>query len=958
MGGVYALTDFNLSVFGVAWAFVPAVLAVLGIMLTLVYFRHVTDAPLKLVYFAVLLLGYAGTLVQTAQGNIIGDYAGPVRLAFLASLMIVPALIYRMVVGVLEAEAIAPSPEMPSGGQIENLPPPLPTPLGAERESAQLMKALGIILENATIETIPEQIVNAAVSVLKSDIGALLTVQAANYADIGFGVDKVMDRSITSLSLNLDDQPTLVNAIERRQQRPLYPDRNVDELHDLYSRLDIEPIGPTYFQPLVTENNLLGVLVLGMPYSGRELSESEKELLKGVGIIAARLLALSRAARGTPSQELLIDAIKQTGTLENLDNGRMLEVWQEVGVELEAARDQITQLSYQVTQLKIELDYERSRVASELDDTEESKTISQRVTALNEEHQQLIEERDRLANRLREAETALLGAVSTDNEAMFKSMVEGLRREKDDLLDQRDRLQEELAGLRAGAPVPQVMQDMIDRMGQDKSRLEQERDELSSKLSDIEKQLGALGIEEGAAGVTQLFGQLYEQRAALQAKSETLKHERDALVSERQQFADAIEREKERDKQLQNLQTDVTHLASDREAITKQRDKLRAERDDLVARQEALREQQARYLAEVTGYEQEVTELREDEKELRAQLQKVNEERSQLAAERDRLTARLRGVESERDQLVSQDEGEPAEADGVTSLTRMVEELSAQRSELERQLNEANSALEAADDRLEMLQKRSASQPQVIYRPDNPELILGMVQELRTPMTSIVGYVDLMLNELAGILGEMQRKFLQRVSANVARLASMLEDLTRISFLDAGRFTLAPEPVDVVELIEDAITSASSQLRERGLSVHLNLDDHIPPIRADRDAIGQIVGQLLTNAYLASPPGSAIYVAARRQSAKNSKYPGEVMFVSIEDRGGGISQEDQARVFARKYKAENPLIQGLGDTGVGLAIAKALVEAHGGEIWMETHLGVGSSFNFTLPLEIVAEAEK
>ncbi len=81
---------------------------------------------------------------------------------------------------------------------------------------------------------------------------------------------------MTSLSINLDEQPTLVNAIERRQQRPLYPDRNVEELNDLYSRLDIEPMGPTYFQPLVNDNELLAVLVIGMPYSGRELLEPKK----------------------------------------------------------------------------------------------------------------------------------------------------------------------------------------------------------------------------------------------------------------------------------------------------------------------------------------------------------------------------------------------------------------------------------------------------------------------------------------------------------------------------------------------------------------------------------------------------------------------------------------------------------------------------------------------------------
>lgn len=947
--GIYSRTDFNLSVFGVAWTFIPALLTLVGLMLTLVYFQRVIDAPLKLVYFAVLLLGYAGALVQTAQGNIIGDYAGIVRLSFLASLLILPALIYRMVVAALQAEAEQHAAEPGQAVRIENAPLQAPAP-PPDRESAQLMRALGIILENATLDTIPEHIVQAAVDVLKSDIGALLTVPAANYADIVWGVDRVMDRTITSLSINLDEQPTLVNTIERRQQRPLYPDRNVDELHDLYSRLDIEPTGPTYFQPLTSENELLAVLVVGMPYSGRELSESEKELLKGIGIIAARLLALSRAAHTGHPADVIIEALKQSGSLDTLEDDRMMAVWQEVSSELEAARDQITQLSHQVTQLKIELDYERGRLTQSLDDTEESQEISQQIAVLNDEQQRLIEERDRLAGRLREAETALLGAVSTDTEGIFKNMIEALRREREELAEQRDRLQAQLAEVRAGSPT-QVAQDILERLGEDKARLEFEREELTGKLSDIERQLRALGIEESTAGITQLIGQLYEQRAALMAKGEVLQRERDALLTERSQYEDAVSREKDRDKQLQSLQLEVQHLASDREAITKQRDKLRA---DLGA-QESLREQQARMMAEIAGYEQELTELREDEKTLRDQIQRLQKERSELAAERDRLTGRLKAVETERDQLLARfggdrDRLEQLGTDGVGSLMRMIEELSGQRSDLEHQLNEAQAALTAADDRLETLQKRATTQPQM-YQPDNPELILGMVQELRTPMTSIVGYVDLMLNESAGILGEMQRKFLQRVSANVTRLASMVEDLAHITFLDAGRFDLVSESVDVVELIEDAITVASNQLREKGLTVHLNLDDEIPSIRADRDAINQIVGQLLTNAYLASPPGSAIFVTARRQAAENGRAPAEVMFISIEDRGGGISPEDQARVFARKYKAENPLIQGLGDTGVGLAIARALVEAHGGSIWLESEQGVGSAFNFTLPLE-------
>jgi len=225
-------------------------------------------------------------------------------------------------------------------------------------------------------------------------------------------------------------------------------------------------------------------------------------------------------------------------------------------------------------------------------------------------------------------------------------------------------------------------------------------------------------------------------------------------------------------------------------------------------------------------------------------------------------------------------------------------------------------------------------------------------------MTSIVGYVELLLNESAGILGEMQRKFLQRVSANVTRLTSMMEDLTRITTLDAGRFTLVPERVDVVSVIEDAITAASTTLREKGLTVHLNLEDGMPPARADHDALSQIIGQLLTNAYLASPPGSEMFVTARRDSRRTRAGVADRVLVSIEDRGGGIAPEDQSRVFARKYKAENPLIQGLGDTGVGLAIARALIEAHGGEIWLESRTGIGSTFSFTLPLELHPEVER
>ncbi len=953
---IYARSDFNLSSYGVAWTFVAAVVAVFGLLLTVAYFRTVIDAPLKVVFFALLLIGHVGTLAQTAQGNIIGDYAGLIRLSFVGALLLVPTLIFRVILAQYELElaradaaqqtALATRAEPGEGGATV-----------AERESVQLMRALGMMLEKVTLDTIPERIVTSSLTVLRADIGALVRVQSANYADIIWGQDKVLSRTIGGLSINLDDQPTLVNAIERRLQRPLYPDRNVEELHDLYTRLDVEPVGPTYFQPLVSERELLGVLVIGLPYSGRELSHQEAELLKGIGIIAANLLALSDAAAAAARSST-------PAAFPDLPEGERGAL---IAQELDAARRQIADLSRQVTQLQLELDDERTRVATEIGDTEEGKTISQRIAALNEEHQQLVEDRDRLAIRLREAETALVGAVATDNETMFSSMIDTLRHERDELMAQRDRLQEQLSELRRGAPIPATVEDMLDAMREEKDHLEGERDRLQSKLTDIETQLDALGIQGGTAGLGQLVAQLFEQRSALQAKNEAFKRERDALLQERAQLEDAIQREAEREKRLETLQTEIQHLASDREAVTKQRDRLRADYDEQLARQEAVKEQYARLMAEMTGFEQELIEAHEERRLLREQVKQVADERSSLMKERDSLRARLQALEVERDQLVGRVEGDRERlgqlgVEGVGSLTRMVEDLSAQRSELERQLNEMHDALAAADDRFEVLQLRAKTQnTPPASRPDNPELILGMVQELRTPMTSIVGYVELLLNESAGILGEMQRKFLQRVSANVTRLTSMLEDLTRITSLDAGHITLTPERVDVIEVIEDAITAASNQLREKGLTVHLDLADDLPLARGDRDAVSQIVGQLLTNAYLASPPASEIFVTARqelRQPYGRSEAATGQVHISIEDRGGGIAPEDQSRVFARKYKAENPLIQGLGDTGVGLAIARALVEAQGGEIWLESKPGVGSTFHFTLPVELEAEAER
>ncbi len=217
-------------------------------------------------------------------------------------------------------------------------------------------------------------------------------------------------------------------------------------------------------------------------------------------------------------------------------------------------------------------------------------------------------------------------------------------------------------------------------------------------------------------------------------------------------------------------------------------------------------------------------------------------------------------------------------------------------------------------------------------------------------MTSIAGYTDLLLGESVGILGAMQRQFLQRVKANVARMEGMLTDLVQITAIDTGQLKLAAAPLDVPELIKDAVMAVSTLFREREQSIRLELADNLPKLHTDRESLQQILQHLFSNAALCSPNQAEVIVRAQVPLEM-----ADYLLFSVTDQGGGIALEDRQRAFHRMYRADHPLVEGLGETGVGLSIAKALVEAQGGRIWVDSEMGVGSTFTFILPLEMARQ---
>jgi signal transduction histidine kinase len=213
-------------------------------------------------------------------------------------------------------------------------------------------------------------------------------------------------------------------------------------------------------------------------------------------------------------------------------------------------------------------------------------------------------------------------------------------------------------------------------------------------------------------------------------------------------------------------------------------------------------------------------------------------------------------------------------------------------------------------------------------------------------MSSIVGYTDLLLGESVGILGTLQRKFVERIKASTERIGSLIDDLIQVTTLETGLNELKPEPVNLDLIIDNAMSYTSSQIREKNISLHLDLPKNMSPIYADREALQQILIHLLQNAGAASPSEGNIHLKVQTKTEDNKEY----VLIQVSDSGDGIAPEDLARVFTRLYRADNVLIQGVGDTGVGLSIAKTLTEAQKGRIWVDSKQGVGSTFSVLLPI--------
>jgi signal transduction histidine kinase len=247
------------------------------------------------------------------------------------------------------------------------------------------------------------------------------------------------------------------------------------------------------------------------------------------------------------------------------------------------------------------------------------------------------------------------------------------------------------------------------------------------------------------------------------------------------------------------------------------------------------------------------------------------------------------------------------------------------------EIQEKSHELETANDRLKELDQLKS------------DFVSNVSHELRTPLTAIKGAVDLLLREVLGPLTENQTHYLSRVRSNTQHLAGLINDLLDLAKIEEGKVEVKGVRVSVGGLVHEVMETVKPLAAEKPVLLEIKVSEPSVLVWADRDKVTQVLMNLIGNAIKFTPPQGKVTVSASRDGTEWAQ-------VSVNDSGPGIPAEECQKIFEKFHQVSEdggPKPKG---TGLGLAISKALVELHGGKIWVESEVGHGSTFSFTLPV--------
>jgi signal transduction histidine kinase/HAMP domain-containing protein len=223
------------------------------------------------------------------------------------------------------------------------------------------------------------------------------------------------------------------------------------------------------------------------------------------------------------------------------------------------------------------------------------------------------------------------------------------------------------------------------------------------------------------------------------------------------------------------------------------------------------------------------------------------------------------------------------------------------------------------------------------------EFLANMSHELRTPLNAILGYTELIIDNIYGDVPEMIQEVLERVAKNGRHLLNLINDVLDLSKIEAGRLSLSLDDYSIQDIIQTVFTSVKPLAVEKNLDLKMAVSEVLKTGRGDEQRIAQVILNLLGNAIKFTEKGK-VEVAATVSN--------ETFLISVSDTGPGLSETDQKNIFDEFRQADGSSTRAKGGTGLGLSISKKIVEMHGGRIWVDSSLGKGSTFSFTLPIRV------
>jgi signal transduction histidine kinase len=228
------------------------------------------------------------------------------------------------------------------------------------------------------------------------------------------------------------------------------------------------------------------------------------------------------------------------------------------------------------------------------------------------------------------------------------------------------------------------------------------------------------------------------------------------------------------------------------------------------------------------------------------------------------------------------------------------------------------------------------------------QFLANMSHELRTPLNAVLGYTELILDDIYGEAPAKMRQVLDRIQRNGKHLLGLINDVLDLSKIEAGQLTLALADYSMQDVVASVHSAVESLAKEKHIALKVELQPNLPPAHGDERKLTQVLLNLVGNAIKFTDDGE---VAIKAATANGS------ITVSVRDSGPGITEADQAKIFEEFQQAESSITREKGGTGLGLTISKRIVELHGGRIWVESSPGEGSTFSFTLPLSVEKQRE-